>query len=253
MKEQKVLVFGMVTAILGATACGGEPTGDEATGESDALDVGDETKADTPVGQPERNPFNPRSCAAPAMTEAEARARFRPGSTEVDLGAYQVSYRQRRCHRATGCSPWSVGRSPSSTNFRGIVRLKTTANNKVRLHIMARGVSQCQESLTDNSSGNLDGRPVGIGKLFYAVPRNYAETNSANNWNGGTFVGPGQCSRRDFLHFGELGARESRGSALRLSGTLAKSCIRLVGYERIDRVDSAGSYQQTEAVLFARF
>jgi hypothetical protein len=55
------------------------------------------------------DPFDPTSCAGPAMTQTSALTHFLPGADYTSLGAYAGPHiRRRTCNGLTGCGPWST-------------------------------------------------------------------------------------------------------------------------------------------------
>lgn len=73
-------------------------------------DAGTDAGSTSPVdaGPELDDPFDPASCSGPAITFAQAAAKFPSGASSVALGSYKLMARSRSCNSVTGCSAWGT-------------------------------------------------------------------------------------------------------------------------------------------------
>lgn len=72
-------------------------------------------------------PFDPSACLDPAMTQAQAVARFPMGASSTALGTVTIKRRSRPCNTLTGCAAWGAADS-EGTAAAGLVTSGSNVN-----------------------------------------------------------------------------------------------------------------------------
>lgn len=162
--------------------------------------------------------FDPKSCEGPAMTRAEAIARFAPGTTETIIGTYVIEKRQRTCNAVTGCGSWqapvtklaaSLGRLTPDLELRGEVRLVLEGTD-IRVKLVQDGNLGSYCSLADAATQSC---------TTYAF-------NMGSQWggSGGYYPTVVPLSKVD-------------NKNLTLSGVLTSTCLRLTDSAKSDKFE----------------
>lgn len=177
------------------------------------------------------DPFDPASCAGPAMTKAQAIARFSAGATSAKLGDFAILQRKHWCNPLTGCVDWSA----PETLLRGSASLSVIGQDIVPV---LRGPDP-------------------------AVVCGFGGTSS---WNNGTTCsqigGPLDCPT--FGLGGFYGdnitcptcPKECRLQSLgtgHLTGTATASCLRLDRSEAVRYDSLTKSYEYAQTVIVVRY